>query len=413
VVTPLNPALTGLEIVVASPDNGAVENITAQVNGPGAIGSQWRETATRLDYFTATARREHGDGAWAMIAARLGDAASHRAFTGLQALGSRSWDDVLDEFHSAREKVRILAAERTEAALALSRLAALRQDAATVYTSIAAIEDTLRSLAGQRVAAERSLRAASHQHGAAVQALEAHARAKPGLRAQLSSRFGAGRAWRARGAEFEAALRDRAAPVDAAQQALAEAQGHFTAAVHAQAEAAATLRRLTAECAEAQERIARARQRWGEHYPSRPELFAVPSAEDDADIEASSELAAPWADPEFAATRTELFLAALALHKALVAVQADRIGENLRALADFLTGKSRPGDRALLAAWQTLFLVVPVVSTTFASLPALFCGLDPASIGWLLTNDAGPVPFDQAGGATWRARRTVVVGEGS
>jgi hypothetical protein len=346
-----------------------------------------------------------------MITAKPGDLAGQRTFPRLQAVGSRSWDDVLDEFLSAREKVRILAAERTEAALALPRLAALRQEAASAYASIAAVEDALRTLAGQRVAAERSLRAAAHRRAAAAQALEAHARAKPGLRAQLSSRFGAGPAWRARQDELEAALRDRAAPADAAQRALAEARAQFAATVHAQAEGAAVLRRLTAECAGAQEEIARARQRWGEHCPRGPEFFAVPSAAGTG-TGTCGEPAAPWADPEFAATRTELFLAALALHKVLVAAQADRIGENLNALADFLRGASKPGDRALLAAWQTLFLVVPVLSTTLASLPALFGGLDAGSVGWLLIREAAQAPPRQAPGTIRQARRTVIVGEG-
>jgi hypothetical protein len=410
-VTPLNPALTGREIVVASPDNDAAANVSAELAGAGAVGSQWREGAARLDYFGATARLAHGDGAWAMITAKPGDPAGQRTFPGLRAVGSRSWDDVLDEFLSVRERVRILAAERTEAALALPRLSALRREAATAYASIAAVEDALRTLAGQRVAAERSLRAAARRRAAAAQALEAHARAKPGLRAQLSSRFGAGPAWRARQGELEAALRDRAAPADTAQRALEQARAQFTAAVRAQAEGAAVLRRLTAECAEAQEEIARARQRWGEHCPRGPEFFAVPSAAG-AGTGTCGELAAPWADPEFAATRTELFLAALALHKALVAAQADRIGENLNALADFLRGASRPGDRALLAAWQTLFLVVPALSTTLASLPALFSGLDAGSVGWLLIHGAARAPSQLGPEAIWRARRTVIVGKG-
>src|ERR1700761_7366389 len=150
-VTPLNPALTGLEIVVASSNNGAVENVTAEIPGSEGIGAQWREAAARLDYFTATARLVHGDGAWAMIAARLGNAANRRAFTEifwwgapgrqdgcmvdlLGRLADRSvrWDAARDEFLAAKEKVELLAAERTKTAMALSRLPALRRDAATV-----------------------------------------------------------------------------------------------------------------------------------------------------------------------------------------------------------------------------------------------------------------------------------------
>jgi hypothetical protein len=433
-VAPPHPAITGLEIVVASSNNGAVENVTAEIPGRGGIGAEWQEAAARLDYFTATARLVHGDGAWAMVAARLGNAANRRAFTetfwwgapgrqegcmvdllgrmagqaGRAADQAVRWDTARDQFLSAREKVRHLAAERTEAAQAIQRLPCLRRDAATAYASITAAEETLRALAGQRVAAERSLRAAWDRHASVMKALDAHARAKPGLRASLATRFGAGREWRARRAVLDDALRDHGAPVEAAQRAIAEAQAQFATAVHARADAAATLRRLTAECAAAQEAIARGRQRWGEHFPSGPEFFCAPP---DGDADARRELASPWADPEFAAARTELFLAALALHKALVIAQARRIRGNLNALVDFLSGKSRPGDRVLLAAWQTLFLVVPVVSTPFASFPAMFGGLGAESIGWLLIGEAGQAPPQQAAGAIWRAKRTVVVGD--
>ncbi|HEY1665092.1 MAG TPA: ATP-binding protein [Trebonia sp.] len=434
-VTPLDPALTGLEIVVASSNNGAVENVTAEIPGPAGIGARWQEAAARLDYFTATARLVHGDGAWAMVAARLGNAANRRAFSEkfwwgapgrqdgcmvdlLGRLAARPvraadqpvrWDAARDQFRTVRERVRVLAAERTETAQAVLRLADLRRDAAAAYASITAAEETLRALAGQRVAAERSLRAAWHRHGSVMKALDAHALARPGLRASLATRLGARREWRAEQAALENALRDRAAPVAAAQAAIAEVQAQFAAAVRARAEAAATLRRLTVQCAAAQEAIARGRERWDEHFPSDPEFSEFSGGP--ADAGACRELTSPWADPEFAAARTELFLAALALHKALITAQAQRIRGNLNVLVDFLSGKSRPGDSALLAAWQTLFLVVPVVSTTFASFPAMFGGLGAESIGWLLIDEAGQAPPQQAAGAIWRAKRTVVVGD--
>lgn len=426
-VTPLNPALAGSEIVVASSNNGAVENITAEIPGPDGIGAQWREAAARIDYFTATARLVHGDGAWAMIAARLGNAANRRAFAErfwwgapgrqdgclvdlLGGLAGRpvDWDAARDEFRAARRKVAALAAERAQAALALSRLPVLRRDAGTAYDAITAADDTLRALAAERVDAERSLRAAWSRYGVLVKARDAHAQTKPGLPALITARFGASREWRTRQVEFDHALRNCAAPVDAAQRAVTKLQARFAATVRARAEAVATLRRLTAECAVAQKAIAQARERWGGHFPGGPEFSAAPS---EAGAVAGRELVAPWADEEFAAARTELFLAALALHKALIAAQARRIRRNLNALVDFLSGKGRPGGRALLAAWQTLFLAVPVVSTTFASLPAMFGGLGPESIGWLLIDEAGQAPPQQAAGAIFRARRTVVVGD--
>ena len=397
-VTPLNQALAGLEIVVAAADNGAAENITAEITGPESIGAQWREAAAEVGYFSATARLVHGEGAWAMVAVRLGGAAERQAFAGqfcLEAPGRAdgcpgdlpgrpagppvSWDAAREEFLAAGEKASVLAAERAEVAVARARLTDLRRDAATAYAAITATEDTLRTLAGQRVAAERSLRAAWHRCQAAARALDAHARAKPGLRASRPAWLGGGREWRAGQGELGAALRDCEATVSTAQRAVAEARAGFAAAVQARAEPAAALRRLTAECAAAQEVIARAD---------------------------------PRADQELAHARTGLFLAALALHKALICAQASRVRENLDALADFLSGNGGPGDPALLAAWQTFFLVVPVVCTTFASVPALFGGLERESVGWLVIDETGQAPSRQVTGAIGRAKRTVTVGEG-
>src|ERR1700722_12164237 len=70
-----NPMLTGFEIVLAAPESSA---LTA--HGLPPIGARWRAAATAIDYFASTARLADGVGAWAMLAARLGDGAANRAF---------------------------------------------------------------------------------------------------------------------------------------------------------------------------------------------------------------------------------------------------------------------------------------------------------------------------------------------
>src|SRR5690242_8351201 len=80
IVTPRR-SLTGFEMVVASANNSAVENVTTEIPGPEGIGSQWRDQADALDYFASTAELTCGEGAWGLIAARLGNAANRRAFS--------------------------------------------------------------------------------------------------------------------------------------------------------------------------------------------------------------------------------------------------------------------------------------------------------------------------------------------
>lgn len=63
-VFPLPPELTGDEIVVASSNNAAVENVTSEIPGPGGVADEWREAAAEVDYFTSTAREVTGEGAW-------------------------------------------------------------------------------------------------------------------------------------------------------------------------------------------------------------------------------------------------------------------------------------------------------------------------------------------------------------
>jgi hypothetical protein len=91
-------------------------------------------------------------------------------------------------------------------------------------------------------------------------------------------------------------------------------------------------------------------------------------------------------------------------HPAFALAEAPRIRKNLNALVKVLRGGGRPEPAALLAAWQTLFLVVPVVSSTFASAGRLFAGLGRESLGWLLIDEAGQAAPQNAAGALLRSR---------
>ena len=268
---------------------------------------------------------------------------------------------------------------------------AQRDQAAEAARKAAADRGQLESFRGQLVA-EYDRTDASWR--AAADAVKAHRRGRPGL---FSGR-GVRRAWKSDHERFTAALRRAAIPRDAGQRSLTTVTGQIAWYRVAEEEALTDYSRADTAVRDVEPAAAGARARWGDRVPDGPQYGAAQDAEtENQDLIGKRELSAPWADEEFSRARTELFLAALTLHKAFILGAAGQAWRNLRALMDILDGKGRPRDPAATrAAWQTLFLVVPVVSSTFASFGRLFAGLGRESLGWLLVDEAGQAEIGRA-----------------
>ena len=418
-ITPPSPALTGYEMVVTSSNNGAVENVTTEIPGRNGVDEPWRADAAAVDYFADTA----GDEAWALIAARLGNRANCSDFTRRfwwnapatmrdvlagQPPAPSDWLRSVTAFRGALATVEAMTAERAVVSASLERLrpaAQVRaQSLATCETAAAQHADRQR----QQPAIDARLLDANVRWQAASETLAAHRRGRPSLLAILSARGRARRAaWAAEHSELGGVLRDLTRQRDAALSAAQDLADRIAATEHDQAQTSDAVARLDREIEDLRSRIAEARQRWDGHVPDGPEYADTATS---AGIE-MREKSAPWADEEFTSARTTLFLAALALHKAFIRAEAPTIRRNLSALMDMLGGKGTPEEPAVLAAWQTFFLVVPVVSTTFASLDRLFTGLGRESLGWLFIDEAGQAAPQYAVGALWRSRRAVIVGD--
>ncbi|WP_246793475.1 DEAD/DEAH box helicase [Burkholderia perseverans] len=138
---------------------------------------------------------------------------------------------------------------------------------------------------------------------------------------------------------------------------------------------------------------------------------------DDAFFEQSHDdwnLSSPWVPASLHRKREELFAIAMEVHQAFLNVAAQKISHNLGALMGAMQSGALKSDekKALLPdLWATLFLVVPVVSTTFASVDRMLGDVPPASLGYLLIDEAGQATPQAAVGALMRTRKVIVVGD--
>ncbi|MCO7068000.1 AAA domain-containing protein [Vibrio paracholerae] len=117
-----------------------------------------------------------------------------------------------------------------------------------------------------------------------------------------------------------------------------------------------------------------------------------------------------WQHATINELRSDIYAAALELHEAwLIEVSKhSAFLSKIRKINDVVLGKS---SENALAIWQILFMFVPVVSTTFASLGNMFSKLPPESLGWLMIDEAGQAIPQAAVGGLLRAKRAVVVGD--
>lgn len=119
-------------------------------------------------------------------------------------------------------------------------------------------------------------------------------------------------------------------------------------------------------------------------------------------------LLSPWFDKAGNRLRDQVFVAAIKVHKAFIDAAAAPIMENLNSFFGSLANRAHTLDEHL---WATFFLVVPCVSTTFASVSRMIGRLPEKAFGWLFIDEAGQATPQSPVGALGKARRTIVVGD--
>ncbi|MDQ2764979.1 MAG: ATP-binding protein [Pseudomonadota bacterium] len=109
--------------------------------------------------------------------------------------------------------------------------------------------------------------------------------------------------------------------------------------------------------------------------------------------------------------RAVAFVKALRVHQALISGARGAVRKNLSLALTMIAGKLSPSPAVALELWGTLALVVPVLSSTFSSFKRCFDTVPAGGLDWLIIDEAGQAVPQHAVGALMRARRALVVGD--
>jgi superfamily I DNA and/or RNA helicase len=127
-----------------------------------------------------------------------------------------------------------------------------------------------------------------------------------------------------------------------------------------------------------------------------------------------SQESCPWYSENLKTLQSELFIISLKLNEVFILTAnatSSRISTTLAGFFEYLKGGSNPSKKEIKGMWNTFFLVIPVISSTFASIQTMFKDLGKEDIPWLFIDEAGQAIPQAAAGSIWRSKRVGVVGD--
>ena len=446
----LDDSLKGFEILIASSNNKAVENVSAELPAARAVA----EDIEDLRYFTCLSDKLIERKSWGLIAAVLGNATNRAHFrqnfwwdkeVGLstylaEASGTPQVIDVVDDRTKkviGTKKPRIVGEEDAphnhEEALERWQKAKKRfQSALQKSQSQLAVLEKLRKTVNSLIALEREEIAAKRDLEQAVlnvekirkevdavgalnavnenrlkelqQDLANHLTVRPGF---LSRLFGTSRAklWKRENASLVAEAKTVGEKFSESSKQLVQLKEVLAKNSGIVRESQLILSRTSDKLLAVKHEIEAARSTLGSHIIDS-KFFALPHEE--------KQNVSPWCDRTTQLLRDEVFIEAMRVHKAFIDAAAKPLRHNLGALMTIFSGKTMPDESKQMLIpdlWSSLFLVVPSVSTTFASVERMLGKLPPETLGWLLVDEAGQALPQATVGALMRTKRAVVVGD--
>jgi hypothetical protein len=421
----------GFGVVISSSNNGAIENVTLEIPAKNAIDSSW---LGEVDYFAEIGSSLIHQNAWAMMAARLGKKSNRTEFMNrfwygikndAQSLEDKKnidgdnlsflallknaateeidWKEAVAKFKNALAEENVLREERIHAATLLRETTFLKSD-------IQNLQDALHHLTNQKIERTTQAQEALLPKQKLTEELTelnnhrlAHRKFFPSF---MEIIFSFGKSFR----EWRHKDKLHISQIDACEEKIKKVNDDYlkinksiTSTKKASEEIKKDIENKKSSLSAKKTTLEIYKNQLGDYFP------CMHSWEEN---ESARELSSPWSDPKWNAARAKVFLAALNLHKAFIYANADKMRKSLQGAMDILSGAAKGlSESAAEEAWTTLFFVVPVISTTFASFDRLFSHLGKESLGWLLIDEAGQATPQAAVGAIWRSKRVVVVGD--
>ncbi|PYE85304.1 DEAD/DEAH box helicase [Phyllobacterium leguminum] len=439
-VSALIPELTNFGMVVASSNNTAVENISRDLPKRSSIAKQSSIEYLQTVGHKVAAQTRKGtfetlkekDRPWGLISCVLGNAGNRRAFTSgfafpamgadhtvqkgdsvfqtiwgwLDSYRGPSFAEAVEEFRAAQAKVDAGLARSTRYADILNEV------------GLCSREEYCRDASKQIDVSGEAEQAARRAHEAARGQMQAAETRLSELKEEERLLDRAAPAWWQGLLPTRAGQDHRAKKAENAQAQLS-INRQLSLLRQSLAKLAAEMEHALAEREECQAALAARQDEWTQ---KRAELSllgealgnpAIPETLDDLETD-RFQIAGLWHCDELAAQRSDLFAAALRLHAAWLAAAGQKGGGfrgNILGITKLLSNTQPVEPEAIANTWHSFFMIVPVVSTTFASFARQFRGVGAGGIGWLFIDEAGQSVPQAAVGALMRSRNAMIIGD--
>ena len=443
----LDDRIKGFEMVVASSNNKAVENVSAELPALDAVA----DDAPELRYFKAISDNVLSGETWGMISAVLGNSGNRFKFSqnfwrdnevGMSAFlnhasgvpqvvsepqeegppvrRNRKIVDLENPPSNAREAnyrwakakqnfestLRISETHQRELQayhLRIEELVKLSSQINYLSSQLPDWQDEIEALQGKGAELQKVTQQARKIRHDTKQVYDQHSAKRPSFFERLFKRKQ--QDWLSEELKRATALRNAEQSWKDAKAALDKLHIDIAAKEHATESAIVKIETLRENLSQLEHATRIALNQLDVDCPDAA-LFAKPREE----IQTTS----VWYSQTAQALRDDVFESAIALHRAFIEAAADPLRQNLTIFCESFGTRSMgtpEKDRLIADLWASLFLVVPVISTTFASVHRMFSRLEPEALGWLLVDEAGQAVPQACIGAMIRTRNSVVVGD--